>query len=236
MCILVWNGEFADLCPKAFQEQLDVFGGVRGEAVRENWDTGGQYGPVLSDHKGYHNRDSGFIGVEVEGVLGQVIADKGVRNGADAGSGQGFCAGHGVDLIGRSSLDGGIDAALQRFRETGQIGLAGETGDSLIGKLNFIDSPGLGKVSLTGLGQDFFYSGVACKEGNPGFALDCFVHLGDQCKALMVQLRSGGGCGFVVTGPKKEESRQRYCGNKDFKMFHLLYLLRVSEPYNEFGK
>ena len=63
MCILGWNGDFADLCPKVFQEQLDVFGGVRGEAIGENRDTGGQYGTVLSDHKGNHDWDGIFIGV-----------------------------------------------------------------------------------------------------------------------------------------------------------------------------
>ena len=86
MWILVWNGDFADLCPKAFQEQLNVFGGVRGEAVTENRNTCDQYGTVLSDHKGNHDWSGIFIGVEVEGVFSQAIADKGVRNGTDAGS------------------------------------------------------------------------------------------------------------------------------------------------------
>ena len=149
MCILVWNGDFADLCPKVFQEQLDVFGGVRGEAIRENRDTGGQYGTVLSDHKGNHDWGGIFIGVEVEGVFSQAVADKGVRNGADAGSGQGFCTVHGIDLVGCGTLDGGIDALLQRFRKAGQIGLAGKAGNGLVGKLDFIDSFGLGEVPLT---------------------------------------------------------------------------------------
>ena len=42
-----------------------------------------------------------------------------------------------------------MDALLQRFRKAGQVGLADETGESLIGKLDFLDGFGLGEVPLT---------------------------------------------------------------------------------------